>query len=171
MSERLSEVELYDLAEAVGLALAAAGVMAVAAESCTGGLVGHLLTEVPGSSAWFAGSAVTYSYQAKERLLQVDPDTLDRLGAVSPQVAEQMAQGACRLFAADVAVAITGIAGPGGGTAEKPVGLVYFHLHAPARSGRPPVNRAERRVWSADRRGNKLLSAQLALQMLGAFAR
>jgi PncC family amidohydrolase len=170
MAERLSEMELYDLAEEVGLALAAAGVMAVAAESCTGGLVGHLLTEIPGSSAWFAGSAVTYSYQAKERLLQVDHETLERLGAVSPEVAAQMAQGACQLFAADVAVAVTGIAGPGGGTPDKPVGLVYFHLHAPARPGFPAVNRAERRVWPGDRRGNKLLSAQLALHMLGDFA-
>lgn len=161
-----SEEALIPLAREVGASLANAGLLAAAAESCTGGLVGHLLTEIPGSSAWFLGSAGVYSYGAKERLLQVDHATLEREGAVSAAVAAQMARGARHLYRADVAVAVTGIAGPGGGTAEKPVGLVHLHL-----SAGDGVERAERVVWQADRRGNKLLSARLALEMLLDYAR
>lgn len=160
-----NEIELVPLARQVGEALAAAGLLSATAESCTGGLVGHLLTEIPGSSAWFAGCAGVYSYAAKERLLGVEHDLLVARGAVSAEVAQQMAQGALPLYGADVAVAITGIAGPGGGTDEKPVGLVHFHL-----SGVDGTERAERIVWPGDRRGNKLLSAQFALQMLVDYA-
>ncbi len=159
-----SEADLIPLAREVGEALASAGLLAATAESCTGGLVGHLITEIPGSSAWFVGCAGVYSYAAKERLLGVDHDTLVTRGAVSAEVAQQMAQGALSLYGADVAVAVTGIAGPGGGTAEKPTGLVHLHLSAANGS-----ERAERVVWASDRRGNKLLSAQLALQMLLEF--
>lgn len=161
----ITETDLVPLARSVGEALAQAGLLAATAESCTGGLVGHLITEIPGSSAWFAGCAGVYSYAAKERLLGVDHDTLITRGAVSAEVARQMAQGALALYGADVAVAITGIAGPGGGTPEKPTGLVHLHLSAADGS-----QRAERVVWASDRRGNKLLSAQLALQMLLDFA-
>jgi len=164
LEEPTTETDLIPLARSVGEALAKAGLLAATAESCTGGLVGHLITEVPGSSAWFAGCAGVYSYLAKERLLGVDHETLVTQGAVSAQVARQMAQGALPLYRADVAVAITGIAGPGGGTAEKPVGLVHLHL-----SALDGTERAERIVWSSDRRGNKLLSAQLALRMLWTF--
>lgn len=157
----LNEEALIDLARQVGQALHQRGVMAAAAESCTGGLVGHLITEIAGSSAWFAGSAGVYSYAAKERLLGVDHDTLIREGAVSAAVAQQMAQGALQLYDADVAVAVTGIAGPGGGSADKPVGLVHFHLSASDGTERPMHI-----VWPADRRGNKLLSAEQALRML-----
>lgn len=160
------EVSLIPLAAEVGAALHTAGLVAALAESCTGGLVGHLITEIPGSSAWFAGSAGVYSYAAKERVLGVDHDTLLREGAVSAAVAAQMARGALALYQAHVAVAVTGIAGPTGGTPEKPVGLVHFHL-----SALDGVERAERVVWSADRRGNKLLSARLALSMLLDYAR
>ncbi len=154
--------ELVALATRTGQALHRARLVVATAESCTGGLVGHLITEVPGSSNWFAGAAVTYSYAAKEQVLGVDPQDLARYGAVSPQVARQMAHGALALFPeAQVAVAITGIAGPTGGTPDKPVGLVYLHLAA-----RDGTQRGECRIWSADRRGNKLLSAQLALEML-----
>lgn len=166
MTVPADEVSLTELARQAGEALAARTLMAAAAESCTGGLVGHLITEIPGSSAWFAGSAGTYSYAAKETLLGVDHDTLMHEGAVSAPVAQQMAQGALRIYGADVAVAITGIAGPGGGTPGKPTGLVHFHL-----SGRDGTEWAERIVWPADRRGNKLLSARQALEMLLAFAR
>ena len=158
------EVALTGLAQETGLALRGAGLKAAVAERCTGGLVGHLMTEVPGSSDWFLGSAGVYSYAAKERLLGVDHALLLREGAVNAAVAGQMAAGALRLYGADVAVSITGVAGPGG-TAEKPMGLVYLHLAA-----RDGASRAEKAIWPADRRGNKLLSAQRALEMLRAYA-
>ena len=160
----ITETDLVPLARSMGDALAKAGLVAATAESCTGGLVGHLITEIPGSSAWFFGCAGVYSNAAKERLLGVKHETLLAKGAVSAEVAQQMAQGALLLYAADVAVAITGIAGPGGGTAEKPSGLVHLHL-----SATDGTERAERVVWTSDRRGNKLLSAQMALQMLLEF--
>jgi nicotinamide-nucleotide amidase len=98
------------------------------AESCTGGLVGSMLTDVPGSSEYFLGSAVSYSNQAKTGLVGVDGGAITTEGAVSETVAKQMARGAARLFAADVGVGITGIAGPDGGSAEKPVGTVYVSV-------------------------------------------
>ncbi len=158
------EVALTGLAKETGLALKRAGLTAAIAESCTGGLVGHLMTEIPGSSDWFLGSAGVYSYAAKERLLGVDGDLLLREGAVNAEVAGQMAAGALLRYEADVAVSITGVAGPGG-TIEKPMGLVYLHLAA-----QDGTNKAEKAVWPADRRGNKLMSAQCALEMLRAFA-
>jgi nicotinamide-nucleotide amidase len=97
------------------------------AESCSGGLLAARITNVPGASDYFAGSAVTYSYEAKEELLGVPKELIEEFGAVSPQVAEAMAKGALERFDADVAVSITGIAGPGGGTEEKPVGYVCFN--------------------------------------------
>ncbi|MBI3959279.1 MAG: CinA family protein [Chloroflexi bacterium] len=160
----ITETDLIPLARSMGEALAKAGLLAATAESCTGGLVGHLITEIPGSSVWFVGCAGVYSNAAKERLLGVQHAMLLAYGAVSAEVAQQMAQGALPLYGADVAVAITGIAGPGGGTAEKPSGLVHLHL-----SATDGTERAERVVWTSDRRGNKLLSAQLALQMLLEF--
>jgi len=157
----ITTVEVIALAQHVGSKLAAHGLMCATAESCTGGLIGHLLTENPGSSVYFAGAAVTYSYAAKERVLGVDPATLLREGAVSAAVAQQMAEGALRLFAADVAVSVTGIAGPGGGLPGKPTGTVY--LHCCARDG---YARDAHHIWEADRSGNKLLSAQAALAMV-----
>ena len=96
------------------------------AESCSGGLLAGRLTAIPGASDYFAGSVVAYSNQAKSDLLGVDPALLERHGAVSPEVAEAMAAGALECFNADVAVSVTGIAGPEGGTPEKPVGYVCF---------------------------------------------
>jgi PncC family amidohydrolase len=153
--------EVVALGAELGKMLQAAQMMCAAAESCTGGLIGHALTETPGSSAYVAGSAVVYSYPAKERVLGVRHDSLMRYGAVSHRVAQQMAVGALRLYDADVAVSVTGIAGPGGGTPEKPTGTVYFHLVSRAGAHRP-----KRVVWGADRSGNKLLSAQMAIQMM-----
>jgi nicotinamide-nucleotide amidase len=97
------------------------------AESCSGGLLAARITDVPGASAYMAGSVVSYSNEAKAELLGVDPALIERHGAVSPEVAEEMAKGALERFGADVAVSITGIAGPEGGTEEKPVGYVCFN--------------------------------------------
>ena len=159
-----NEEALTGLAKETGLALKRAGLTAAVAESCTGGLVGHLMTEIPGSSGWFLGSAGVYSYGAKEALLGVDHALLLREGAVNAAVAAQMANGALRAYDADVAVSITGVAGPGG-TAEKPMGLVYLHLAAT-----DGASQVEKAIWPADRRGNKLLSAQCALEMLRSYA-
>jgi nicotinamide-nucleotide amidase len=102
------------------------------AESCTGGLVAARLTEVPGSSDVVLGGIVAYADRIKEAELGVPPDTLERHGAVSAETAEALAEGARRRFGADVGVGITGVAGPGGGSAEKPVGLVFLHVSSPA---------------------------------------
>lgn len=155
------EHKVVALARAVGEKLAQRKMMFATAESCTGGLIGHLITENPGSSTYFAGAAVTYSYAAKERVLGVEHATLVREGAVSAAVAEQMALGALRLFDADLAVSVTGIAGPGGGLPNKPTGAVY--LHCCARDG---YTRSAHHIWEADRSGNKILSAQAALAMV-----
>ena len=101
------------------------------AESCTGGLVGAALTNLPGSSAWYLGGVVAYANDLKIRLLGVPAETLAAHGAVSLETARAMAQGARAAAAADFAVSITGIAGPAGGTPEKPVGLVFIGVAAP----------------------------------------
>ena len=120
------------LAAQAGRTLLAAGLKAVTAESCTGGGVAAALTDVPGSSQWFERGYVTYSNAAKIADLGVEAATLERHGAVSAAVVQEMVAGALRVSGADVAVAISGIAGPDGGTAEKPVGLVFL---AAARRG------------------------------------
>lgn len=130
------------------------------AESCTGGLVADAITDVAGSSGYFLGGVVSYADVAKERLLDVSPDALAAHGAVSAQVARAMAVGCRARFGADLAVAITGIAGPSGGTASKPVGLTYLAL---ADEGGCEVSR---HVWTGDRGANKRSSAMAALEML-----
>ena len=96
------------------------------AESCTGGLISSMLTDIPGASAFFAGCAVTYSYESKEELLDVSHETLMDNGAVSEEAVKEMVSGALALFNTDIAGAVTGVAGPGGGTALKPVGTVFI---------------------------------------------
>ncbi len=118
-------------AGAVGRGLRARGFTLAVAESCTGGLIGALLTSVAGSSDYLLVDAVTYSNSAKERLLGVPAETLIAHGAVSPECVRAMADGVRRMSSADVAIAVTGIAGPSGGSAEKPVGLVHFAIVSP----------------------------------------
>lgn len=130
------------------------------AESCTGGLLTHRLTNVPGSSAYIIASVVAYAYAAKVIALGVSWDTLNRFGAVSAETATEMARGARERFGATLGLAITGIAGPGGGTPEKPVGLVYLALD----DARQTI--VERHVWSGNRLQNKEQSAQAALELL-----
>src|SRR5579871_1036567 len=118
----LSDAALRVLAESVGHRLGAQGRMLAVAESCTGGWLAKCLTDIPGSSQWFERGYVTYSNAAKQQLLGVSEQVIAQSGAVSRATAEQMALGAQRGSGADLAVATTGIAGPDGGTAEKPVG-------------------------------------------------
>lgn len=132
-----------------------------AAESCTGGLIMHRLTNVPGSSAYVLGGIVAYSNAAKQSLLRVRQGTLIAHGAVSEQTAAEMATGAREIFGATLAVSVTGIAGPGGGTPEKPVGLTYIGLAGP--DGRLIVNR---HLWDGDRDAVKAASADAALQLV-----
>ena len=129
-------------------------------ESCTGGLVGHRITQVAGSSEYLLGGVVAYSDQAKQAILGVDPDTLAAHGAVSAETAMEMAQGARLAFSAHVGLSVTGIAGPGGGSEAKPVGLTYVGVIT------PEVERVERYLWSGDRQSNKEAAAQAALELL-----
>ena len=130
------------------------------AESCTGGLISHRITNISGSSEYFSGGVVAYSYEAKSKLLGVSWDTLNMHGAVSKEVVLEMALGARKLFDADIAVSVSGVAGPGGGTLEKPVGSTWFGLSA--RDG----NWVRHFLWDGDRRQNKQYSADAALQFV-----
>lgn len=131
-----------------------------AAESCTGGLIAHRITNVPGASECFLGGVTAYSNALKEALLGVSKQTLDAVGAVSEKVAREMAEGARDRFGADITVAVTGIAGPGGGTPDKPVGLVYL---AVAWQGGCDVARME---FSGTREEIKGQTADAALTMV-----
>ena len=130
------------------------------AESCTGGLIGHRLTNVPGASDYFLGGIVAYAYDAKERLLGVRHQTLYQHGAVSRETAIEMARGARLSLGADVGASVTGIAGPGGGLPDKPVGLTWIAVST--RDG----EEAEQFMWSGDRLANKDQSAEAALNLL-----
>ena len=118
--------ELFELARQLGQLLRLKGKKISTAESCTGGWIAQIITEVSGSSAWFDRGFVTYSNAAKMEMLGVKPETLDNFGAVSAQTATEMVTGALAHSDADCAIAVTGIAGPDGGTAEKPVGTVFI---------------------------------------------
>lgn len=157
--------ELIDAARRVVEANRAAGRTVAVAESCTGGLVAAALTEIPGSSDVFAAGFVTYSNEAKMRLLKVNSDVLETFGAVSIAVAWSMAQGALANSEADVSVAITGIAGPGGGSEKKPVGTVVF---ARAEQGGDPADvHADRKQFGdLGRGGIRLQAALVALELL-----
>jgi PncC family amidohydrolase len=130
------------------------------AESCTGGLVGYALTEVAGSSGYYLGGVISYGNDAKREQLGVPATTLEMHGAVSAQTAVAMAEGARQRFAADFAVAVTGVAGPGGGTDAKPVGLVYMAV-ADAEG-----HAVQRQLRHGDRHANRLESARACLELL-----
>jgi PncC family amidohydrolase len=136
------------------------GVTVATSESCTGGLVCSAITDVSGSSGYFRGGLVVYSNDAKIALLGVPAELLDNHGAVSAQVAKAMALGARARLSADLSVAVTGVAGPGGGSASKPVGLTYI---AVADADGVEVRRF---LWAGDRLANKDSSARAALQLL-----
>jgi nicotinamide-nucleotide amidase len=146
------------LAEKIGARLKARGALLVTAESCTGGWAAQALTSVAGSSAWFERGFVTYSNAAKEEMLGVRTDTLSRHGAVSEETAREMALGALERSRGTLALAITGVAGPTGGSAEKPVGTVCF---AWARKGQPAS--AETRHFAGDREAVRRQSVEHAL--------
>jgi len=152
------------LEEQILAAFTLRGLTVATAESCTGGLLADRLTNVAGSSAYYVGGVVSYSNDAKQTLLGVEPHALETAGAVSNVVACQMAEGVRARLKTNVGIGITGVAGPGGGTAEKPVGLVWIGLADSAGS------RAERYVWDSDRAGNKRLSAEAAMRLLLAWA-
>ncbi len=118
--------EIYILAERLGRLLSAKSMQIAAAESCTGGGIAKAITEVPGSSGWFDRGFVTYSNLAKQQMLGVSEQTLSEFGAVSDVTIREMLIGALQHSSADCAIAVSGIAGPGGGTPDKPVGTVYF---------------------------------------------
>ncbi len=149
-----------DMAQVVGDLLRRGGLTVATAESCTGGLVAKRLTDIAGSSDYFVGGAVTYSNRLKTRLLGVDPDLLATHGAVSEQVARAMAAGAAERLGADCAVATTGVAGPGGGTRDKPVGLVYIA------TGVLGTIEVRRFTMFRDRREIRERTAQTALDLL-----
>jgi PncC family amidohydrolase len=163
--------------EELGKLLVEQGLTLVTAESCTGGLIAHRITNLSGSSAYYLGGIVAYSNEMKEALLGVRHETLLAHGAVSEETAREMACGARQRLGADVAVSVTGIAGPTGGTPDKPVGLVYvalsagFPTNARTRQEVPGEERCERYLWQGDRLANKERSAEAALQMVAIYLR
>ena len=144
----------------VGQLLSARGLKLVLAESCTGGLLGSRITDVPGSSEYFLGGVVAYAYEAKVDLLGVSWDTLNTKGAVSPETVLEMARGIRKLMKADIAISVSGIAGPGGGTPEKPVGTTWIGLVA------EDGEWAQTFLFSGDREGNKAFAVDAALSLL-----
>ena len=142
----------------VGRLLRERGLKLALAESCTGGLLGDRITNIPGSSEYFLGGVVAYAYSAKVNLLGVSWDTLNSKGAVSQATVLEMARGARRVFGADIAASISGIAGPGGGTFDKPVGTTWVGLAT------PDGERAKRFQFSGSREQNIASAAEAALQ-------
>jgi nicotinamide-nucleotide amidase len=159
-----ADTELFSLSERVGQKLLAAGRRLATAESCTGGWVAKACTDVAGSSRWFECGFVTYSNAAKVRDLGVSERTLASHGAVSEATVREMAAGAVRVSGADVAVAISGVAGPDGGTPGKPVGTVWFAV-AWRRDGEVAIT-AEAHLFEGDRETVRRLSVECALQLV-----
>ena len=157
-----ADADLVKLARRVGRHLLAGGRRIATAESCTGGWIGKALTDVAGSSGWFETGFISYGNAAKTQLLGVRPGAITAHGAVSEAVVRAMARGALRMGRADVAVAVSGIAGPDGGTPGKPVGTVWFAWAA--RRGRSVRVRTSRRLFRGDREAVRRKSVAHALQ-------
>ena len=147
------EQEAGDLLRQKGLTL---GIV----ESATGGLISHRITNVPGSSDYYKGSVTAYSNQAKRKVVGVSETTINQYGAVSPQVAEEMARGGKKILGADICLADTGIAGPGGATPDKPVGLFYIGLSHGERTY------SQKHIFPGDREQNKQSATEAALGWL-----
>lgn len=158
MPEKPLEILIGELLRRGGLRLAVA-------ESCTGGLIGHRITNVPGSSTYYMGSVTAYAYEAKVRLLGVRWETLEKHGAVSQETVLEMALGVRRALAADIGLSVSGIAGPGGGTPEKPVGLTWIGLSA------PDADEAWKFNFAGGRLQVKEQAAEQALRLLAEFLR
>lgn len=166
----MHQTQLDEFAAQLEKRLITAGIWVAVAESCTGGLITHTLTNVAGSSACVLGGVAAYANEIKINLLGVAEATIKQHGAVSKETAIEMADGVRSRFSSALkepaivlGISTTGIAGPGGGTPQKPVGLVYIGLSTPVGS------RAYRTIWPHDRIGNKLSSTLLALQLVDAF--
>ena len=144
----------------IGQILAERGQKVVFAESCTGGLIGHRITNIPGSSEYYLGSITAYAYEAKVKWLDVSWDTLKAHGAVSREVVLEMAKGVRDALKADIGLSVSGIAGPGGGLPDKPVGTIWIGLATADESW------ARHFCWCGDRIQNKADSADAVLQML-----
>ena len=157
----MTDPELEVLARSCGEALKRRGLVLASAESCTGGWVAAAITTIAGSSEWFDRGFVTYSNQAKQDMLGVTPGTLERFGAVSEQTAREMVEGALAHSRADVALAITGIAGPGGGSPAKPVGTVCFAWAIASQETRTAT-----RHFAGDRTAVRRQSVEFALRTL-----
>jgi len=157
----MTDSELMHLSERIGQALKGRGATVTTAESCTGGWVAKVITDIAGSSAWFERGFVTYSNEAKSQMIGVKPATLEQHGAVSEPVVVEMAIGAIKAARADYAISISGIAGPDGGTASKPVGTVWFGFASAAGEG---ITRCE--CFSGDRENVRRQATAYALQTL-----
>lgn len=153
-------MDIHSLAKAVGELLQERHLTLAVAESCTGGLLAAHLTDIPGSSAYFEGGVVAYSYEAKKRVLGVPTSTLEVYGAVSAETAIAMARGVRHLLGVDLAIAITGIAGPTGATPQKPVGLTYIALAS------AQEEECRKYLWSGNRWENRAQSVCAALELL-----
>ena len=149
-----------ELEEEVAVLLRASGLTVATAESATGGMIASMIMNVPGSSDYYKGSVIAYANEAKENVLRVKGDTLRQYSSVSRQVGGEMAEGVRRLINTDIGLSDTGIAGPGGATPEKPVGLFYIGLSSGEET------RVEEHIFRGDRQGNRRAAAEAALKML-----
>jgi PncC family amidohydrolase len=156
----MSEQSNFSLESKLGELLRIRDFRLATAESCTGGLLADRITDIPGSSDYFLGGFVSYAYEAKVESLGVSWDTLHKYGAVSRETVLEMARGAKNALGSDIAVSISGIAGPGGGLPEKPVGTTWIGLIT------PHGEQARVFYWEGNRRENKIFSAEAALKMM-----
>ncbi|NWA63852.1 nicotinamide-nucleotide amidase [Pantoea sp. B9002] len=157
----MNDEQLQQLSHRIGEQLKRRQATVTAAESCTGGWIAKVFTDISGSSAWFERGFVTYSNEAKQQMVGVQDTTLQQHGAVSEQTVREMATGAARAAAAEYAIAVSGIAGPEGGTPDKPVGTVWFAIVGP--KGRVL---AQRQIFAGDRDAVRRQSVAWALQTL-----